>query len=1047
MKGFIAFFVRYPVVVNLIMFLIIAFGYFGFKNTSASFFPDEDIKFINIDVRFPGAAPAEVEEGAIIKIEDNLKSVSGIERFTSVSRENAGNIVVELKSGYEPDRVLQDVQNAVNRIASFPAGLEPPVVYKVEIENFTFSFAVSGEVDLLTLKKAGRKIENDFRAQDGISKVRINGFPAEEIEISVREADLRAFNLSFEEVAAAVRRANLEISGGVVKSKDEEISIRARAKEYYSDGLKNIVVRAERDGRRVLLRDVAEVRDQWEDRPVKTWVNGKPAVIVIVNNTNDEDLLKTADFIRQYVKDFNAQNELVKIDIINDRSIPLRDRIQLLIENGISGAFLVVLFLALSLNLRLSFWTALGIPVSFLGMFALGGFYGLTINVLSLFGMIIVVGILVDDGIVVVENVFQHYERGESAYDAAVNGTLEVLPSIFSAVATTIAAFAFFFFLDGRIGELFSDIAFVVIITLLVSLFEVMVMLPSHVAHSKALRKDFKPSKLEQFFNAVVLGSRDRIYRPLLTFVLEHRVLAIAVPVGLFVITLGAIRGSIIKTTFFPIVEQEAVQVQLELGIGKPEEETYRVLSGIEEKVWELNAKYKAADPMGNDLVVVLDKTMGPLSHQGSLNIQLLNAEMRTMTAFATAGELRKLTGNVPEAQKLTFGTAAPFGKPVQVSLTSTNLEELRAAKEAFKAMLRQRPSLKDIIDNDQVGLSEVDIKLKPQAYNLGLNLQTVLGQVRAGFFGLEVQRLQRGIDEVKVWVRYQKNDRSTLAQLESMYIRSADGRTFPLRDVAELTMQNGVVAINHQNGRREITVSADVADPRVSVTEEVAFVSNEVLPVIYREYPSVKGSFEGQSREAAKTARSGGKVGPALLITMFALMVLTFHSYLQAFLVILLIPLSMVGVGWGHYLHGIPISIFSGLGIIALTGVLVNDSLVFISTLNTMLKEGVAFKEAVLETAVSRFRAIILTSLTTIAGLAPIVFEKSFQAQFLIPMAIAIAYGLIMSTNLTLLVLPVLLTFLNDVRRWVYWLWHGEHPTAEAVEPATKEEHQFDNA
>lgn len=1045
MRAFISFFVRYPVVVNLAMLLVVIFGFLGFKNTTSTFFPNEDIKFINIEVRFPGASPGEVEEGAIIKIEDNLKSVTGIERYTSVSRENAGNIVIELESGRDPDQVLQDVQNAVNRIVSFPAGLETPVVYKVEIENFTFSFSVSGDVDLLTLKRVARNIENDFRAQDGISKVRINGFPAEEIEIAVKEASLRALNLTFDEVANAVRRANLEISGGIIKSKDEEISIRARAKEYYSDGLNNIVVRAEKDGRRILLRDVAEVRDQWEDRPVRTWINGKPAVLVVINNTNDEDLLKTADFIREYIKNFNAKNELVKIDVISDRSIVLRSRVQLLIENGFIGAILVVLFLALSLNLRLAFWTALGIPVAFLGMFALGGFYGLTINVLSLFGMIIVVGILVDDGVVVVENIYQHYENGKSAFDAAVDGTMEVLPSIFSAVATTVVAFSFFFFIEGRIGELFADIAFVVIITLLVSLVEVMIMLPSHVAHSKALKTGFKPSKLEQLFNALVIGTREKVYRPALTFALEHRLLSLTIPIGLFLVTLGALGGSIIKTTFFPIVEQEAIQVQLELPIGKPEEDTYRVLSAIEEKALALNAQYKAADPAGNDLIVVMEKTLGPLAHQGILNIQLLDSERRTKSAFALVGDLRKITGPVPEAQKLTFGTAAPFGKPVQVSLTSTNLDELRRAKEDFKAALKNRPALKDVIDNDQVGLSEVNITLKPEAYNLGMHLQAVLSQVRSGFFGLEVQRLQRGVDEVKVWVRYDRQDRSTLNQLETMYIRSPDGRTFQLRDIANLTLQSGVVAINHQGGKREITVSADVADPRVSVTEEVAFVSNEILPRLYQKFPSVRATFEGQSREAAKSARSGQKVGPALLVAFLALLILTFHSYAQSLIVMILVPLTFVGVAWGHFFHGIPISIFSGLGIIALTGVLVNDSLVFISSFNALLKTGVHFKEAVFETAVSRFRAIMLTSLTTIAGMLPIVLEKSFQAQFLIPMAVAISYGLVVSTALTLLFLPVMLTYLNDARRGVFWIWHGFYPSAEKVEPANKELHSFD--
>lgn len=1045
MKRVITFFIKYPTVVNLIMFLVFTFGTFGYLSLRSTFFPSEDVKFINIDLVFRGASPQELEEGVVTKIEDNLKSVTGIDRVTSVSRENSGNIQIELAFGFDPDKVLQDVQNAVDRINTFPVGLEPPVVYKEEIENISFTFALSGNVDLISLRKAAQEVENDLRSQPGISKVYFSGFPEQEIEIAVNESALQRYGITFDEIVQAVRNTNIELTAGSIKNEEEEISIRARAKEYYSGGLLDVIVRSKPDGSHVFLKDVAEIHDQFEDVPVQTFLNRQPSVTVSVFNTNEEDILKATEFLRSYIDEFNGRNELISATLINDRSISLRQRIQLLQENGIIGAILVFVFLAFSLNIRLSFWTAVGIPFCFFLLFTLAPFYGLTINVLSLFGMIIVVGILVDDGIVVTENIFQHYERGKSALEAAVDGTLEVLPSITSAIITTVLAFSFFFFIEGRLGEFFSDIAFVVIVTLVASLVECTTVLPSHIAHSKALHSGYKMGRLEKFFTSIILKVRDGFFAPMARFALDNPIFSLAVPISLFIITMGGFAGGLIKTTFFPNIEQESISVNLEMPIGTVEDRTLAVLSNIERHVDELNERYKAVDEDGKDLVVNVVKSVGPQSNQGKLDVYLLNAEERTQPAFEVAGDLRNLVGPIYEAKTLVFGQLSPFGKPVSIALTSTNLDELQNAKEWLKEQLRQRPALRDVTDNEQIGKKEIDITLKDAAHQLGLSLGEIIRQVRQGFFGQEIQSLQRGVDEVKVWVRYGKDERKSVAQLEDMRIRTPQGLSVPLRELVNFEQRQGIVAINHLDGQRQVLVEADVANLKVSVTDEVAEIGQRIMPELVARYPTIRYGFEGQSRTAAKSAASASTAGPVLLLLMISVAIFNFRSFVQGITIFLLAPFAIIGVGWGHVLHGMPISIFSMLGIIALTGVLINDSLVYVNTLNGYLKEGEKLKEALYQTSIVRFRPIVLTSLTTIAGLAPLMTETSFQAQFLIPMAVSLTYGLVMTTVMTLLLLPTLLLLSNAVRRRVHWLWHGVMPTPESVEPAQRELHNFD--
>ncbi len=607
MRKIITYFIKYPVAVNVMILAFVIFGLIGVFNMKSSYFPLVDSQLIRISLLYPGASPAEMEEGVILKIEDNLKGIVGVERVTSVSSENAASVNIEVEKGKNIDIVLSDVKNAVDRVPSFPSGMEPPVIAKVESIRPTISFTVSGEnVSLKSLKQYARNIENDIRGIDGISQVAISGFPEEEIQISVRENDLIAYNLSFTEVADAVRNSNILITGGNIKTADEDYLIRASNRSYYGVEFQNLIVRTQQDGTIIRLKDIANVGDVWSENPDRLFYNGNLAIDITVSNTNNEDLLSTAEKIKDYIHKFNQQEQNVTLNISSDASVSLNGRTKLLVENGIFGILLVLLFLALFLNFRLAIWVAFGLPVAFLGMFIFAAQMSVTINVLSLFGMIIVIGILVDDGIVIGENIYHHYyDLGKSKINAAIDGTLEVIPPIISAILTTIIAFSTFFFVDGRIGSFFGEVSLIVILTLAVSLIEALLILPAHVAHSKALdRKRLekgeqkKTNKINAFFNKInevadkgLVKFRDDYYVPFLKFSLKNKVFSFCVPIAILIFSFMAIKGGIIKTSFFPRIASDTVQISLKMPQGTNEQITDSIISFIEEKVWLTNRK------------------------------------------------------------------------------------------------------------------------------------------------------------------------------------------------------------------------------------------------------------------------------------------------------------------------------------------------------------------------------------------------------------------------------------------------------------------------
>ena len=1059
MRKIIAYFIRYHVAVNVFIIAFFCFGIIGVLSLKSSFFPLVDSKIININITYPGASPQEIEEGIVLRIEDNLKGLKGVDRVTSVSRENSGSITVEIQKGENIDFMLLEVKNAVDRVPSFPTGMEPLIVAKREEVRQTISFAVSGQnIPLVTLKQIARQIENDLRTIEGISQVELSGYPQEEIEIAVNETSLLAYNLTFNEVSQAVSTSNILVTGGNIKTDAEEYLIRANNRNYYGDELSNIIIKATNDGKTVRLKDVAIIRDRFAETPNASFFNQELSVNVTVTSTNNEDLISSAEKVKEYIDGYNQKYNNVRLDVIRDLSVTLNQRTKLLTENALIGMILVLVFLSLFLNTRVAFWVAFGLPISFLGMFIFAGQFDVTINVLSLFGMIIVVGILVDDGIVVGENIYQHYEKGKTPIQAAIDGTMEVIPPVVSAIITTLLAFSLFLFLDSRIGEFFGEVSIIVILTLAVSLIEALIILPAHLAHSKALHKTeivAHPSKIKQFFGKMreinkqgdrfMRYLRDRVYSPTLHFILKFKILSLGIFIALLILTFGSIGGGIIGVTLFPTIASDTVSIELNMPNGTNVKVTDSIISMIEEKSFIVNEEFteKYLKGTGKEL---FENTILTLSSSSSANlrINMLPGEERPdeINASLVANRLRELVGPVIGTERLIFGSGGNFGgSPVSVSLLSNNISELKLAKEELKAYLISNPLLKDIEDNDPAGIKEIRLELKENAYLLGLDLRAVMNQVRSGFFGVQAQRFQRGQDEIRVWVRYDRSNRESINDLDDMRIVTPSGERVTLKDIASYTIERGDVAINHLEGQREIQVSADLKDPSNSATDILDDIRTVFMPELQSKYPTISPSFEGQNREASKLSKSLKSAGGIILLLIYITIAFTFRSYSQPILLILLVPFSLTAVAWGHWLLGFPVNVISLLGIIALIGIMVNDGLVLIGKFNTNLKGGMKFEEALINAGKSRFRAIFLTSLTTIAGLAPLLLEKSRQAQFLKPMAISISFGIAYATVLTLLLLPLFLSFSNNIKQNMKWLATGENVTKEEVERAIKEQ------
>ena len=1055
MRDFIKYFVKYPVSANVIMLLIIIFGCMGLFNLRKTFFPERSAKIILVDAIFPGASPLEIEQMVTLKIEDNIDGITGIKRITSKSLENTSNIIVEIENDASNQVVLQDIKNAIDRINSFPDEMESPSISLMEDLNPAISFAINGQVTLSQLKKTAEEIEDDLKGMDGISKIRISGYPVEEMEISVRENDLKKYNLSFLDIHKAISSENIDITGGTIKSKEENYKIRSNNKNYDANKIAEIVVK-KIDQRIIKIKDVANVKRIWKDVSNRKFYNNIAGVVINVFNTNNEDISIVAGKSRAYIENFNKINKDVKADIIQDNSIVIEQRIALLTKNGVIGFILVLLILTLFLHPSLAGWVAVAIPISFAGMFILASFYGITLNVISLFGMIIVIGILVDDGIIIAENIYQRYENGEDRINAAINGTLEVLPAVFSAILTTIVAFSLFFMLEGMLGDFFPEMGFVVIGTLIFSLIEGVLILPTHIAHSKAL-KGIKPSdRINKIINKttdILNRVKTKYYAPVLRFTLKNPLTVILLFICSFAITVSAMSAGLIKSTVFPNIEGENIIVNLKFEAGSSEEKSIKWINYIEDKIIEKNKLISKDYNEGVSLVKAIEKTFGnnqaadqwtmasaQSSEKSYLNVLLVPSEERSIGTSEITNYFKDAVGEIPGAESLTFDIESPFGKAISIALFSENNDELLSAIKILKDYMISLNVMKNIESSDQKGLKEIKLKLKNKAYQLNLSTAQIMNEIRNGFYGFESQRLQIGTNEVKIWIRYNEQDRNSIYDLENMRINVL-GNNYLVGDLVDINIERDLISIDHLNGKRSVQIDADLLNPKIDnpivITSNVEEFINSNIKTIY---PSIKHSIEGQIRSQSETGESLMLSGPIILILMLTIILFTFRSILQTFAVFVLIPFGFIGVGWGHFIHDFQLSMFSYFGMIALIGILVNDSLVFISKFNKNMKDGLKFEEALTATGLSRFRPIILTSITTIAGLAPLIFEKELQAQFLIPMAIAIAYGLILATLLTLIFLPAFLKITNKIRYTKEWIFTGKKLNEEEREPSIKE-------
>ncbi|MCR9253827.1 MAG: efflux RND transporter permease subunit [bacterium] len=1048
MKAAIKFCIQHPTLVNLGIVLILGIGFIKLSNTQNTNFPKKKIRFIDVIIPYPGASPSEVEQGITIKVEDNLDGIEGIDRVISSSNENKASIEVELEESADASILLLEVKNAVDKINNFPSGVEPAIVAKREPKDITISMGLVGNLPLTTMKDYAEDIKDELLLFQGLSQAFVRGAPEEEIEISVRENDLRAFGLSLMQVKEAIENSNLETFGGNIETKTEKINIKAENEGKYGLDLAHIAIHASEDGEIIYLKDVADITNKFKDSPEARYLQGNQIIVIETYTLNSEDILRNATNVKSYIQKFNNDHDGIELKILEDGTVNLDNRISTMLNNGVIGVILVLVVLSLFLDRYLATWVSLKIPVAMIGMFCLIDIYDASINVVSLFGFILVLGILVDDGVVIGENIYQHAKKkGKSPMRAALDGTVEMITPVIISLTTTAVAFSLFLFLPTQAGEFFGEIAFIVIAVLFVALIESFFVLPVHLAYSKGLEKSTKLTKLEIWFTNSLDWVKNKVYLPVLNKAIFRgswmKILTVFGFVVLLVCSIASVRFGFINFTFFPNLDDDAIFIEMELPPGTSVEVTQEKLELIERAIWKVNNDYSRVRKDGNQIVQFVEQITGPLDNQGKLKITFLSGEQRGVSSFELANKIRHESPQIPEATRLIYGlgaTSAVFGLPISFALKSKNLDELRSAKHDLKVGMNALPDLiKDVSDNDMEGIQEYKIKLKPKAELLGLNLVQVMSQVRAGFFGIKVQSIQRGSEEVEIWVRYPLDGRRSKNQLLDMRIRTIDQGEYPLHEIAIIEEGFGNLTINHLEGRREIRIEANVANVYVSAPKAIAKIEQELLPEILNKYPSVTYTIEGQNRMSFKLLEAISFIGPIILVFILALIIINCNSFSQGILIFSLFPFAIIGVIFGHWVHNTSLSIFSLIGTIALIGVFVNNALVFISTLNDLLKEGKGFLASLSETASSRFRPILLTSVTTIAGLAPLITSSSLSAQFLKGPAIAIAYGLGFGIFNVLILLPMILIAFNSLRRLWYNSIRGKALSTEEVEPAVR--------
>lgn len=1043
MNRAIEWFARNPVAANLLLVMILAGGVLSLFTIKKEVFPEFNADTISVSVVYLGAAPEEVEEGVCVRVEEALQGLEGIKRLRSTASENVGRVLIEVEQGADTRKVLDEVKARVDAISTFPEQTEQPVIQELLFRSQVINVAVSGDADERTLKHLGERVRDEILDLPGISQVELTNVRPYEISIEVSETTLRRYNLSFDEVVQAVRRSSLDLPGGSIKTDGGEILFRTKGQAYRGKQFEDIVLRSFPDGTRLKLGEVANIVDGFEDTDQSARFDGKPAVMVQVFRVGDESALEIKDAIDTYIAKAKLRMpEGIELTMWQDDTKILKSRLDLMVRNGRAGFILVFLSLAIFLRLRLAFWVSVGLAISFLGAFWVIPYYDVSINLLSLFAFIVVLGIVVDDAIVVGENIYAHVERGESGVKAAIAGAKRVGVPVVFAVLTTVAAFSPLLSVPGNMGKFMRVIPIIVIATLLFSLLESLFILPAHLRHLKPEEDSAKISNRikrrwrrfqDEFARRMNLFVR-RFYAPSLEFALNWRYGTIAVGIATFVLTIGLAVGGWVKFNFFPNVDADNVVALLTMPQGTPAEVTAEAVQRLEASALVLKkemTRSEDSEPMIEHILastgeqpfrVRQQQGSGRASasfagaHLGEVNLQLMPSEERDLTSPEIAKRWRELTGPIPDAVELVFSYSLfSAGEPINIQLAGSDYNQLQTAAQELKAAVGEYPGVFDVTDSYRAGKQEVKLKIKPEAESLGLTLFDLARQVRQAFYGEEAQRIQRNRDDVRVMVRYPEEERRSLSDLENMRLRVPGSAEVPFSVAAEADLGRGYAAINRTDRKRTISVTANVDDNVGNANEIMASLQKTALPAILDKYPSVSYSLEGQQREQQETMAGLFDGYLIALLLIYILLAIPFKSYSQPIIVMSAIPFGIVGAIWGHVIMGMDLTILSMFGIVALAGVVVNDSLVMVDFINRERANGLPLATAIREAGIARFRAILLTSLTTFLGLTPLLLERSLQAQFLIPMAISLGFGVIFATFITLVLVPVGYYILED--------------------------------
>jgi multidrug efflux pump subunit AcrB len=1052
MRSIIRWFVDNPVAANLLMMVLIVGGLISLSNMRQEEFPDVELGTVSVSVPFRGATPEEVEQGVCIRIEEALEGTEGIQKMTSTSSEGSCSVSLELFSGTDEIRALNDIKGKVDSINTFPEQTERPIVSLLSSVQQVSDIVISGDADERTLKTLAQQMRDELAALDGISQVSMQYVRPDEISIEVSEDVLRRYGLTLDRVAQAIRRSSLDLPGGSIKTEGGEILVRTKGQNYSGREFEDIVVVTRTDGTTLRLSDFARVVDGFEEGDLRVRFDGKPAAMVRVNRVGNEDTIDISRKVRAYVDDFRGQlPDGLELTIWNDSSEQLSARINVLLGTAGSGLALVLLALALPLRFRLAMWVAAGIPVALLGTIMTFGILGVTLSTLTVMGFILVLGIVVDDAIVIGERIYAHERHSEDQRTAAVNGAHEIAIPVIFGVLTTIAAFLPIVFVPGRLGSLFSVVGIVVCLSLLFSLVESMLILPCHLAH-RARARDRQHGALMNrwlgFQNWLANGLEnfaEHRYGAGLRSLLPWRYSVLAAGMALLIVMGGLILGGRVNFQFFPGIEGNRLTASLTMPEGIDIEDTARAAGIIERAADQLRRELDAEHPNAPGMIQYSLTAIGrgaggsrpgqssqvapAVSNQAEVTLALLPTGERD---GVTAGEInqrwRELTGLIPDAVELSFSASSfSAGDPISIELRGRDVDELREVAALTRERLAGFNGVTDITDSFRSGKQEAKLSLRPDARVLGLTLDDLGSQVRQAFYGAEAQRVQRGTEDVRVMVRYPESERASLGDLEDMRIRAGGGEEVPFSSVATVDYGNGFSSIRRVDRQRVVTVSADVDRTATTPEEVLASMTTTELPEILASHRGVSYVLSGEQEE--RTQALGGMITlvPVALLVIFAILAIPLKSYLQPFVIMSVIPFGTVGAIVGHMVMGFGVGLTSLLGMIALTGVVVNSSLVMVDYINRQRAHGADVVEAVSRAGIVRFRPILLTSVTTFLGLAPLMLKATPETSFIVPMAISLGWGVLFATVITLFLVPCLYLALED-----FHAWRAPEPTPE---------------